>query len=344
MKIIKDFPIAITIEDPIRVAENTDKFVNDYIKQYYEGKCFLGCMIEKVIKIVKKSNLILLENNLQGYANINVIFRAHCTVYTLDEPLVFKVKVIQPDKILGGDPSKCVFIKRPNDPTKQLNEIIRVNQYLPCTVMKALYNAFNKNPTIQVKPYVLSKESEYYKLDAAELNAIVSYDSKSKGKPTGQLISYLTISNIIEMITETISYFEKENKDASFKKRYDSIVEAISQKKGLSTSATDYKGAINFYDLIKQHKYKELVGDVKEGQAICYSSDINRVLPLIKIEAHPDEHTFIKTSLEGLVVSLLSKYYMHLSMIRSMLEVFTSDEVMAEHNNLWLFYNKLKSQ
>lgn len=341
MKIVKDFPISITVEDPIQVAENTEKYVTDYIRRYYEGKCFLGCMINKLVKIVKKSNMILLENNLQGYANINVIFRAECNIYAVDEPLMFKVKVIKPDIILGGDLTKSIFIKRPNDPTKQLNDIVKLDQYLPVTVLQTVYNAFNKKPTIQTRLYIPSKESEYYEVDLAQFKdidfkKITAADSK-------RINSFISIGNIIELIDEVLVYLNENNKDAGFKTRYTSIVELLSQKKGLSTDSKAYKGVIDFYKSIKNKDYAGIFNE--SHNIVCYSNDINHILPLVNIikpvEVIPEKQT-VKVTPEGLIVTLLSKYYTHILMIKSMLEVFTDDDIIKSHNNLWLFYEKLK--
>lgn len=349
MKIIKEFPISITIEDPIQVAENTDKYVEDYIRRFYEGKCFLGCMIDKLVKVVKKSNMILLENNLQGYANINIIFRAECSIYAVDEPLMFKVKVIKPDIILGGDLTKSIFIKRPNDPTKQLNDIVKLDQYLPVTVMQTVYNAFNKKPTIQTKLYMPPKESEYYEVDLSSVTGLSNNIElginikKITVDNTKRLNSYLTISNIIELIDEVLAYFAEQSKDAGFKSRYDTIVDIISQKKGLSTDEKVYKGAVNFYEAIKRQNYGAIFNE--EHGVVCYSNDINHVLPMVTTLKTADglpEEQVIKVTPEGLLISLLSKYYTHINIIKMMLEVFNSDSIMKEHNNLWLFYEKLR--
>lgn len=341
MRILKDFPIAITVEDPIQVAENTEKYVTDYIKRYYEGKCFLGCMINKLVKIVKKSNMILLENNLQGHANINVIFRAECDIYAIDEPMMFKVKVIKPDIILGGDITKSIFIKRPNDATKQLNDIVKLDQYLPVVVLQTLYNTFNKKPTIQTRLYIPPKESEYYDVDIMQFKNIdfkklTTADSK-------RLNSFISITNIIELIDGVRAFFDDQNKNADFKSRYDNIVELLSQKKGLSTDAKAYKGAVDFYEAIKTKNYAGIFNETHN--VVCYSGDINHVLPLINVVKPADiltEKRIIKVTPEGLITSLLSKYYTHITMIKAMLEVFTNDEIIRGHNNIWLFYNKLK--
>lgn len=342
MKIIKDFPISITIEDPIQVAENIEKYINDFIRRYYEGKCFLGCMINKLVSIVKKSNMIMLENNLQGYANVNVIFRAECDIYAVDEPMMFKVKVIKPDIILGGDLSKSIFIKRPNDNTKQLNDIVKLDQYLPVTVLQTVYNAFNKKPTIQTKLYMPSKESEYYEVDLAQFKNI---DFKKVTTAEGKRInSFISLNSIIELIDEVRVYFDDQCKDPAFKTRYDNIVELLSQKKDLSTDIKSYKGFINFYELVKTKNYDELFNETHN--VVCYSGDVNHILPLVNVIKPSEilliEKQMVKITPEGLITTLLSKYYTHITMIKMMLEVFTDDELIKGHSNIWLFYDKLK--
>lgn len=336
MRVIRDFPVGVTIQDPIKVAENKEAYLMEYLKQSYENRCFNGYLITEITELVACSNMMQLINNLQGYCNVNVIFRANCTVFVANETIPrCKIGNINEQNTINcttdeGNASIIIKWEKPY-------EFLKVGQYIPVQAVRVLYNPNNPRVGIHAKLYIPQITNEYYRISDAKI------PEKSKERKLDTLFS---LPGLIDKIEETLLYFKGLKQDKDLGAIYDKFVEVASQKAGLSTDPKSYKGAVNFLEAAKTKKLEELEATAKAGSVIVYSADINHILPLVAVEKPAANITepVIELDSNSLLLLLLSKYLLHIMTVRMFIETYSTKELIATHDNIWRFYAFLKKK
>lgn len=329
MKVIRDFPIGITVNDPIKVAEDKMAFVTEYITSMYEKKCFNGYLIDKIIDIISCSDMSLLVNNLQGYCNINAIFRAECTAFIPNEPIA-KCKIIninEQSTINCSDEKTAVVIIR----WEKFLEFLRIDQYVPIHIVRVLYTPGNQRAGVYGKLYIPPIENEYYRIIDTGL------PEKAKEK---RLDNILTLNDLIQQIDDLLKHFDEVQKDKATAKIYDKFVEVISQKAGLPTTPAGYKNVINVLDVAK----KRNLASLKTDKLLVYSNNINHILPLVDIIKADSKVTAIEVDSSTFLFNILSKYLVHLLTLKMFMDTYNTPELISSHENLWKFYTFIKKK
>jgi len=108
---VKVIDCSINVRDTINFCANVDKHIMSELKNTYEGKCFKGAFINRVVKVVQRSRCVIVKTNLSAHGVIDVSFLAEVTVVGMWDILV-GVSVLRTAGMIVGS-----YKRPPADPT-----------------------------------------------------------------------------------------------------------------------------------------------------------------------------------------------------------------------------------
>lgn len=122
------------------------------LSERYINKCFSSTLILEVLEVVRYSDVIMVDNRLDGAAYINVQFKIKGIIYSEGE-------VLQGCKVVNVASSGIIVshvhalgLMSP-DPTKKAISVIKKDQVVPVIISDVRYNVGKSQATITCKPY-----------------------------------------------------------------------------------------------------------------------------------------------------------------------------------------------
>lgn len=85
MKITKIVETSIDIKNPVRLFSNAEPKIIELLAQQFEGRCYKGCLINRILSIKKRSFCEVNRFSDPNIATINVVFEVTATVYAVGE-------------------------------------------------------------------------------------------------------------------------------------------------------------------------------------------------------------------------------------------------------------------
>ena len=317
----QEFNIRITISDPIAAAIDLDKYILDYIKQVYENRCYRGFLIISVLNIIKRSKLTALSNILDGSANVNVHFNAEVITYLENEIIVgCRIKIKKEISIMCETPTARIALKT----NERLNSFT-VGQLITLVVQKAVLTTNDDVASISALPYFPDGRQIIYKPTVDPLRK--------------DFISFI-INEIETILTSIKSLSEKQVESYKLFVNSTSLVDNVPDMKYEEPHVDIYKlvrDNIDNLDSIKEKLMPYVVINHK------VSNPIDPIVFVPKsIESVELKKAIIPIYLSNMVESILCDYREHIKMIREMLMVYNSSEIVNAHKNYWLFFKSFR--
>src|SRR5690606_4726605 len=84
MLIKKNIEVGIDILDPINVFTDFDN-ITRILVDHYEGKCFRGCFIKKINKILRIGDCVINQDGSPTFGTLPVMIEVSAIVYAIGE-------------------------------------------------------------------------------------------------------------------------------------------------------------------------------------------------------------------------------------------------------------------
>jgi DNA-directed RNA polymerase subunit E'/Rpb7 len=111
MLITKRIEHAIDINDPITLNTDLENNVLNILRNMFVGRCFRGCFILSVNKLLNKSHCEINQDGLLHLATMSVIFEVSALVYLPGDVIVGCLVVNrQDDLIICKGPNASIII------------------------------------------------------------------------------------------------------------------------------------------------------------------------------------------------------------------------------------------
>lgn len=314
MLITKVIEVGIDVQNAINIYTD-DNNIKHIISDRYEGKCFRGCWIKTINKILRVGECQINQDGTPSFGTIPVIFEATAIAYAVGE--VINGCVVQnKDKngiiICNTDISSIVM-----NAHKSLESITR-GQIISVRVGAARYNPGASKVSISAIPFTFQEKPVVYKV----------------GPVTEKEREFL--SAVYERIAFEESEVVKLKKDkAKAWETFDQLLYAYKEEQSTPTSAR----VINILDLVK----KPLPPDIKY---ISRDNRLNLSTPQAYAYSSPQfpPGAILRSELPtaNVLLILLEDYCSHLRTIREMINIYTTEEILTSHRNLWQIFRKNK--
>jgi hypothetical protein len=316
MIITKLITVGLDILNPINVCSDIHSNILNILIDKYEKKCFRGCYIQSINKIVKMDDCYINQEGPPNQATMGVIFEVTAIIYPIGE-IVNGCKVVKKDKktgIICSSDYASILLNY-----EDAFDSIQVNQIISVRVGGARYNIGTSKISINAIPFLPFIAPIVYKINPA------------------------TIS-IKETLQDILKYIAEEEK----------LAESLKQKnaKGwefFEKLIYNYKADQEAPKGAKVLKLQDLInGKVDKIKYLSRDQRINLVHP---ITYGYDEMKDLPTGVnlkEGLALNdimmlLFGDYYNNLKTVREMLQIYGNPEMLESHKNLWLIFRKYKA-
>ena len=146
------FTVTITVDDAVGFVANTNSALR-YIIGNYEGRCWQGCFIVRVVEIIRKSKCVISQGDMSGKGTIDITFRAEvmflgegdfvagCTIQTIVGPTLF----------VATAPHLVINVDIRNDP---LAKTYAEGQIIPCIVQEPRFGPFCEIVAVYAIPFL----------------------------------------------------------------------------------------------------------------------------------------------------------------------------------------------
>ena len=344
MIIKKEIEVGIDIQDPINFYSNDN--IEYYIKSKYEKRCFKGCYIITVDKILLQSDCVISQESNDGSATLNVLFSATVLVYSEGE-ILSNCTVVRIDKksgiIICETDIAYIMLRRTN-----IFESLKLKQIISVFVGKSKYAPGSDKIAINGIPFLPVKNNVYY----------LCNDGSSEGSKGSSSGSSSGNNNI------TFNYYvEKIKEEAVLAKNY------MGKKSWITFSKLVSVAKVSTNPIMLEHFAADKAKYV--GKLVSRGSNVILTDPVVCIHRHDeinvgnvgdngddngdngddngddnvsDNANIIVSdmSIDDIIILMYSDYYNYIKMIREMCEIYKTPALLLEHKNLWTIYNSRK--
>src|SRR5580698_5535101 len=97
MLIIKLIEVGVNIQNYLTFYTDAAGNMQRMLEQNYVGRCFRGCFIKSILRIVKMSRCVINQNGTPNYGTINVVAEVSAVIYFEGE-VICGATVLRKDK------------------------------------------------------------------------------------------------------------------------------------------------------------------------------------------------------------------------------------------------------
>lgn len=311
MRVKKNIEIGIDIYDPINVYADSDVILH-IVADRYENRCYRGCFILKVNKILRMGECVIAQNGGDSYGTIPIIIEVDAIVYAVGE-------------IING----CVVNNK-----DKMNMIVCASQHANIILMSStLMNAITTNHIISVR---VVNVKYVHGEDKVSVSAIpFMFAPKPLIFKVGEYDN-----ETVELIADVVSRIEsEEEKMAVLKKKsaawktFDTLLYAYAKPQKAPVGAKEYR----LHDIVKTKKFPALY--LSRDSRINLSTDV-----VYGYDKMPAITAIVREDIApaNVMIALLEDYCGHMRMIREMIEIYSTEKIIANHRVLWQIYKKNK--
>ena len=336
MQIKKVLQVMVDIIEPNEIYSiDIEKVILEKLTKKYCNRCYSGCLILRILRIIKRSRIFISTDCLNASAHVSVTFEIEGIVYIEGEIINgCKAICIRPTDITFSSKYAAGIVNTKNsfnltatqtNLAKTMTQSIKENNIIPVMVVSSRYSANQNQITVQAIPLIpmIEDNTYYYINDDLELEDI----SKVK--------------TLLEILEEELVIHDKMSKNKLY---------------------TFFKKMMNPYKT--EHKFKDSADNSKFDQ-ISISSDnlkaleniknnilclpleeyISDNLPLFSLPAdkiNPDKFSnLINASITQALSEIIMKRLMYLQNIRGLAETYTADDI-SNMQQYWKVFTLLK--
>jgi hypothetical protein len=314
----KIYEVSIEINNPINFCANKTQHILTELNNIYVNKCYLGAFIINIIDILQSSSCKLITTNSSGNGIIDVKFSALVFIVSAWD-IVIGVKIEKTQSLIIGKYNKNnLIINVTFKPTYIQSQSLHINQLVPIRVIKPLHKSFDNNISVAAVLLTCDKKSIYYRVKGEvskntipeikflfdkiidELKLRIDIDIKKIMFFESLLYSYKNMNTTTEKIKVNNIYWEGPKIDSSLEKY------------------------INIFDMLNI----DLTGFWSRPLNICRSS------PLLQVsQEKPIE--YILTAPHLMIIDIAKNILTFLTAIREFTEVYSTQELLSSHENIW---------
>lgn len=299
--------VGIDIDDPIGQCD--DEHIKHAIETKYQGKCFRECYIKSVNRIIKKGELIINQMSETAFSTVPIIVEVTAVVFPKGE-------------IITG--CKITHI---NDRAK----LITCETEFAYLMLKS-DNAFS---SLQIGQFI---------------NVQVGLTQYSIGMPKAVINGAVYLPNdsqpIYEIIEPTMPT-EQELKDVMTRIEFE---EGEAKKLAGEKSWTIFSALVYAYSSPQKVEAINILSDHGKLNKKYITRDC-RIQPttpyVLAVDEAPvdrpwKQQNIHKVTMKEAIIAVLEDYVGHLRIVREMISVYSTADLIKSHGNLWAIYRMNK--
>jgi len=300
--------VSIDVKNPINVCSNLNVNVLNILKDKYEGKCYKGALILRIVAISAISDCYIGQLGAPSFGTIDVMFEAEVLYYNEGE-IITGCTIVNKDNlsITCITDNACIML------ANTMPSLVK-DQKITIRVAKSLYKIGSNKISVNAVPFLPSKKYHIYRI-------VVN--------PTINLGEYL------QPIRDLIVAEEAQIVENNARKFFEHIIYAYKELAQPSGKTVTVEAAIKSISgenppiyIARDTRMSPLKGELQLYEKA--PEDPNGVVFAVELPAH-----------EALL-RLLEDHYGVLKAVREMVDIYSGEKDFAAHKNLWAIYAKLK--
>jgi hypothetical protein len=325
MIITKLIEIGVNIQDCIALHTDLDNNLLRLLEDRFVGRCVRLCYILRINRIVKCSPCVINPDGPADYGVVNVVFETSAIVYLRGE-ILNGCRVVSKEALKGiSDTIICsteyADIQLNNHP---LFESVRQGQLISVRVGETKYTLGAQKIAVNAVPLVLSRTPTVFRYVPSAIPS--------------------DFADFVASFYDRLSALESEiagvrEKNAQAWSVFGDMLYAYESPQPTPAGAR----AVSILDLIRAPPDSE-----------CYVTRDPRIHP-----SSPDVYVYSDASSIPdvpaanivrdvppitIMVTLLDEYYNMLRSIVEYINIYSTQELLDSHRNLWLIFRKMKKQ
>lgn len=309
MIIKKNIEVGIDIHNPINVYTDNDN-IRHILADRYENRCYKGCFILRINKILRIGECVINQDGSPSFGMIPVIMEVTAIVYVTGE--VINGCVVQNKDAKGVIIASTEIASLILTSNKLLDSIVK-GQIISVRVAAAKYTHGSPKVAVHAIPYLFTNRPYVYKLG-----------------PITEATKSLTESVRVRIAEEEkkINTIKKDKPMAW--KTFDQLLYAYKEEQKAPPGATE----------------SNILEDKIPGLYISRDSRINLSQPLAYTyndSKFPDGYiTKFEVASDNVMLVILEDYCSQLRTVREMVDIYTTEELINSHRNIWQLFKKSK--
>lgn len=314
------------ITTTVNLDDYSDIYTNNYdlvlkkkLENKFVNKCFKSILIKKIVRIINYSDIMLVDNLLNGIASVDIEFEVEGVILNKNE-------------ILSG----CKVVKIYSNGLSAQHEIAGLS-------VESKNNLFMK--TIKVGDYIsVAIKMAKYSINKPTISAsAVPYIPKESQKILFQINQDMKEDEIKKLMNEMKRIEEEEEKHKQFNKTklYKDLIKFMypyRSKQNYKKSSVFNKfkmksHTISDFKKIKKSMFVTYPDEEEKLDKVFYVSTVNKDIKL----------NFISISAFSFTSHMLTQYYIYLMGIRSLYEFYSKNNVDITKETYYKICMKQKS-
>jgi hypothetical protein len=323
MRIIKVIEVGVNISDPIELYVNPDK-LRQLLADKYEGRCYAGCYVEKVTRILAHSDCVINQDGPPTFGTLSVQIEVSALIYLSGEIINgCTINSVEESCIVCAADHAAIIIERGDNPYLSP---FKPGQIISVRAADARYPISNSAISVGAVIYVPTTEFIAYKVPA----------------------TYFAFTEIeTGMLDDVLGRIEAEEqykKDGAHAKEYgvfDQYLYPYKQKQALPRGVTAELTITGLVTAIRADGGAKLL-----KSRACLSRDPGMGLSEPTVYAYDSETAagveVAEMDAMSVILTILEDYCAHLRTLREMVGVYHSPEIIKANHSLWMLYKKVK--
>jgi len=161
----KPFSVTINVSNPINFCADKERHLRTQIQNEYVGKCYGGCYIVQLIKVLRPGNCNIARTNLSGEGFVDVEFLAKVHIFSMWDILV-GVKVVDNKQMVFGtyEASESGEKAIVSVLASKAVEAISVGQLIAVRAFKTVHSPMQQHASVVSALLTCDKTAPVYKL------------------------------------------------------------------------------------------------------------------------------------------------------------------------------------
>lgn len=314
MIIKKNIIVGLDVLNPINIYTDS-KNIKRILKNRLVGKCEYGCYIKKINKVIEDSDCIINQDGSPDFGSTSVVVEVTAIVYGVGE-IINGCVVTNKDKngtiICSTEIASIMLLSN-----KSLESITK-GQIISIRVGSVRYNKGSEKISINAIPFLFTNKPIVYRISN------ITNDMK------------LLLTDVLNRISFEESEMKKlKSEKAKAWETFDQLLYAY------KTEQTTPPGA-------KVLSIMDIVNKGIDKSIIYLSRDTRLNLSTPNVYGY-DVEKFPEGSIKkyevptaNVLILILEDYCAYLRTIREMIDIYSTEEVIGSHRNLWQIFKKSK--
>ncbi len=317
MLILKTISLSLDIQNCISLCTDLDNNIKRILESRYVGRCLSGCYIQEISRIVHIGHCVISQDGDPTFGSIPVTFEVIGVVYMQGE-IINNCLVERSNMDTGficSTKIASIMVQIPPE-LKPKFESISVGQIISVRVARCGYKISSNKISVGAIPFVFAKEALIYKISPAD--------------PAEMKL----LENVFERITDEEAAMKKIKAESpKMWDIFDQLLYAYKEPQKNPPGAEVVPDVIQF---VKENKFTGLIS--RDNRLNLSTKNAYKYQPGSQV---PYARVRVMKPIEVYTL-LLEDYCAHLRTVREMVEIYSSEQRLTEHRNLWQIFRGLK--